>query len=192
MLSGSPRRQEKILHNRSQLLTGPVGARTEDGAADASVHQELSRFSNFLKQQGFKITSQRLLVAEKIFDLKDHFTVDSLSEALKDRRSEISRATIYRIISLMVEAGQLIEHNFGQSVKYYEPVHGKEHHDHMVCTDCGLIQEFHHDDIERLQEAMAEKLGFELIDHSLNLYGKCTVLKATGKCRKAEADKRSE
>ena len=87
-----------------------------------------------------KITSQRLLVAEKIFRIESHFTVDSLAEALKDRRGEISRATIYRIVSLMVESGQLTEHNFGQTVKHYEHTPNHEHHDHIVC----MVYQFRH------------------------------------------------
>jgi len=159
-------------------------------AATADIHRELTNFSNFLKKRNLKITNQRLLVAEKVFELGTHFTVDSLADALKDRKGEISRATIYRIVSLMVESGQLTEHNFGQSVKYYEYIPPREHHDHLVCVDCGRIEEFVVPEIEKIQLEIANKNNFELEDHSLNLYGKCKFLKKDGHCerRKEEAD----
>jgi len=145
-------------------------------------HKELGKFSGFLKKKGLKITSQRLLVAEKIFRMGAHFSVDSLADSLKERRDEISRATIYRIVSLMVEAGQLAEHDFGQNVKFYEHVIGNEHHDHIVCMDCGHIVEFSDSAIEKEQLAIASNHNFILNDHSLILYGQCKKLKDTGKC----------
>ena len=146
-------------------------------AETADIHRELTNFSNFLKKRNLKITDQRLLVAEKVFELGTHFTVDSLADALKDRKGEISRATIYRIVSLMVESGQLTEHNFGQSVKYYEYIPPRAHHDHLVCVDCGRIEEFVVPEIEKIQLEIANNNHFELEDHSLNLYGKCKFLK---------------
>lgn len=150
------------------------------------VHKELTRFSNFLKKEGYKITNQRLLVAEKIFRTTQHFTVDSLTDGLKDHKNEISRATIYRIVSLMVDSGQLIEHNFGQNVKYYEHIPETEHHDHLVCLDCGRIEEFINPHIEELQDQIAGNAGFALKDHSLNLYGKCLELQKNGSCARRQ------
>jgi len=152
------------------------------------IHKQLAQFSNYLKKKGLKITSQRLLVAEKIFGIQDHFTVDSLAEQLKDRRQEISRATIYRIVSVMVEADLLTEHNFGQNAKYYEHIPGHEHHDHILCLDCGRIDEFVNDRIEELQEQIAAQFGYQLADHSLNLYGRCKELQESGQCARRADD----
>mgnify|MGYP000892734583 CR=1 len=146
------------------------------------VHKELSIFSEYLKQMGLKITNQRLLVAESIFRHPSHFTVDSLAESLKDRRDEISRATIYRIVSILVESGQLTEHNFAQGVRYYEHIPRHEHHDHIVCQDCGRIEEFLVPEIEKVQQQIAEQHGFALEAHALNLYGRCAELKTKGSC----------
>lgn len=149
---------------------------------EVDIHKELANFSEFLKKRGLKITSQRLLVAEKIFHTPNHFTVDSLADTLKDRKGEISRATIYRIVSLMVESGQLTEYHFGQTVKYYEHVPARKHHDHIVCLDCGLIEEFLEPSIEKIQLDVTQKHGFDLSEHSMTLYGHCQQLKKTGKC----------
>ncbi len=155
-------------------------------AGKIDIHKQLATFSNYLKKTGLKITSQRLLVAEKIFGIHDHFTVDSLAEMLKDRRGEISRATIYRIVSVMVEAGLLTEHNFGQNAKYYEHIPGSEHHDHILCLDCGRIDEFVNPDIEKLQDSIAAQHGFTLADHSLNLYGRCKAWQESGACSRRQ------
>ena len=154
----------------------------EKSQPKTDVHKELTRFSNFLKKEGYKITNQRLLVAEKIFNTNQHFTVDSLTDGLKNHKNEISRATIYRIVSLMVDSGQLIEHHFGQNVKYYEHIPETEHHDHLVCMDCGRIDEFINPRIEELQTEIANEHGFTLADHSLNLYGRCQQLAKDGSC----------
>ncbi len=148
----------------------------------ADVHKELANFSNFLKKKGLKITNQRLLVAERIFQLDTHFTVDSLADVLKDRRGEISRATIYRIVSLMLDSGQLTEYHFNNDVRYYEHVPARNHHDHIVCLDCGHIEEFVSPEIEKLQLEIADKTGFDLEEHSMTLYGRCQHFKKSGKC----------
>ena len=145
----------------------------EKSQPKTDVHKELTRFSNFLKKEGYKITNQRLLVAEKIFNTNQHFTVDSLTDGLKNHKNEISRATIYRIVSLIVDSGQLIEHPFGQNVKYYEHIPETEHHDHLVCVKCGKIQEFECESIERTQNEIAEDHGFEILRHRHELYGHC-------------------
>ncbi len=152
--------------------------------ARVDVHKQLAQFSNYLKRKGLKITSQRLLVAERIFAIRDHFTVDSLAETLKDRRGEISRATIYRIVSVMVEAGLLTEHNFGQNARYYEHIPGHEHHDHILCLDCGRIDEFVNERIEELQTGIAADHGYVLAEHSLNLYGRCKSWQEKGACER--------
>ncbi|MBX7056855.1 MAG: transcriptional repressor [Leptospirales bacterium] len=155
-------------------------------AAPADIHKQLAVFSNYLKRKGLKITSQRLLVAEKIFGIHEHFTVDSLAETLKERRGEISRATIYRIVSVMVEAGLLTEHNFGQNARYYEHIPGHEHHDHILCLDCGRIDEFVSQKIEDLQTQIASEHGYDLAEHSLNLYGRCRDWKEKGACARRQ------
>lgn len=148
--------------------------------ADDSIYEihedtsmEMTTFSNYLKKKGLKITTQRMLVAEKIFSIHSHFTAESLQEELKDRRDEISKATIYRILSIMVEAGLLQEHNFGKDYKYYEHIIGHEHHDHIICIECGRIVEFMDEKIEELQRKAAREKGFTITGHDLNIFGIC-------------------
>ncbi|TGK18804.1 transcriptional repressor [Leptospira fluminis] len=140
---------------------------------DESVRMEIKTFSDYLQKKGLKITNQRMLVAERIFSLHNHFTAESLLEEFKDQRDKISKATIYRILSIMVEAKLLQEHNFGQDYKYYEHIIGHSHHDHIICVDCGRIVEFMDERIEQLQEQAAAANGFKITGHSLNIYGSC-------------------
>ncbi|MFN3603865.1 MAG: Fur family transcriptional regulator [Leptonema sp. (in: bacteria)] len=151
----------------------------------SDIRQEVVKFSNYLKKKNLKITTQRLLIAEKIFSSKNHFRVEDLFDLFKDKRDEISRATVYRTVALLVESGQLAEHDFGQASKFYEfcPT-AREHHDHIVCLDCGNIEEFYDSKIEKIQSEIIKKFDYELVDHSLNLYGKCIQLKTTGFCSK--------
>ncbi|HMV41616.1 MAG TPA: Fur family transcriptional regulator [Leptospiraceae bacterium] len=137
------------------------------------IAKEMEIFNEFLKKKDLKVTSQRMLVAETIFSIHQHFTADSLLELLKDHRDEISKATIYRILSIMVEAKLLAEHDFGKDFKYYEHIIGHEHHDHIICTDCGRIVEFVVPQIEDLQQKIAEEKGFTIHGHRLNIYGNC-------------------
>ncbi len=142
--------------------------------AGISIAKEMKTFEEILKRKGLKITMQRMLVAEKIFSVHNHFTADSLLDLLKDRREEISKATIYRIISIMVEANLLSEHDFGKDFKYYEHILGHEHHDHIICVECGRIEEFVNDKIEELQAVAAKEKGFIIKGHRLNIYGVCS------------------
>jgi len=134
---------------------------------------EMLAFEQYLKDKGLKITNQRLLVAEKIFSSHNHFTAEGLLDELKDNKDKISKATIYRILSIMVEAGLLEEHDFGKDYKYYEHIIGHEHHDHIICVQCGRIVEFIDDQIEDLQKNAAAKNGFKITGHSLNIYAIC-------------------
>jgi len=133
----------------------------------------MDAFESYLKDKGLKITNQRLLVAQKIFSTHNHFTAEGLLDQFKDQRDQISKATIYRIISIMVEAGLLQEHDFGKDYKYYEHIIGHEHHDHIICSQCGRIVEFLSPEIEDLQKRAAESNGFTITGHSLNIYGSC-------------------
>jgi len=137
------------------------------------VEKEMEVFEELLKKEGLKVTAQRLLVAEKIFSLHNHFTAESLSDMFKDKRDEISKATIYRILSIMVKGNLLVENDFGKDYKYYEHIIGHEHHDHIICMDCNRIVEFFEPKIEELQDKIAHANDFTIKGHSLNIYANC-------------------
>ena len=121
-------------------------------------------------QQGVRLTDQRKLVAKVMSESTDHPDVDELHKRVNKIDSKISIATVYRTVKLFEEAGVVAKHEFkGTKARYEEAT--QEHHDHLIDVNTGEITEFVNEDIEKLQEKVAEKLGYKLVDHRLELYG---------------------
>ena len=122
------------------------------------------------KQKNVKLTDQRKLIAHIMSDSHDHPNVDELYKRVSKIDSKISIATVYRTVKLFEEAGILTKHDFkGGKARYEELPDG--HHDHLIDVQSGEIVEFVNEEIEKLQETVAEKLGYQLLDHKLELYG---------------------
>ena len=120
--------------------------------------------------RGVRLTDQRKLVAKVMSESEDHPGVDELHKRISKLDSKISIATVYRTVKLFEEAGIVSKHDFkGNKARYEEA--SQEHHDHLIDVNTGEITEFVNEDIEKLQEKVAEKLGYKLIDHRLELYG---------------------
>ena len=120
-------------------------------------------------QQGVRLTDQRKLVAKVMSESTDHPDVDELHRRVTKTDSKISIATVYRTVKLFEEAGIVAKHDFkGNKARYEEATH--EHHDHLIDVNTGEITEFVNEDIEKLQEKVAAKLGYKLVDHRLELY----------------------
>jgi len=127
-----------------------------------------------LKRAGLKATLPRLRILE-IFENANqrHLSAEDIYRRLLDKHLEIGLATVYRALAQLQQAGLLKHAHFTAGKALYELDDG-HHHDHLVCTSCGLIREFHDNAIENDQHRVAKKLGYELIDHTLILYGNCT------------------
>ena len=122
------------------------------------------------KQKGVKLTDQRKLIARIMSDSHDHPNVDALYKRVSKIDSKISIATVYRTVKLFEEAGILTKHDFrGEKARYEELP--DSHHDHLIDVQSGEIVEFVNEEIEKLQKTVAEKLGYQLLDHKLELYG---------------------
>ena len=122
------------------------------------------------KQKDVRLTDQRKLIAQIMSDSKDHPNVDELYKRVSKIDSKISIATVYRTVKLFEEAGILTKHDFrGEKARYEELP--DSHHDHLIDVQSGEIVEFVDEEIEKLQKAVAEKLGYQLVDHKLELYG---------------------
>ena len=121
-------------------------------------------------KQGVRLTDQRKLVAKVMSESEDHPDVDELHKRVSKFDSKISIATVYRTVKLFEEAGIVAKHDFkGNKARYEQTT--QEHHDHLVDINTGEITEFVNEDIEKLQKQVAEKLGYKLVDHRLELYG---------------------
>ncbi len=130
-------------------------------------------FESFLKERGLKYTKARKMLLHKVFGMHDHFTAEQLLDRLKDDRVAASKATVYRTLSVLLECDLLAAHDFGEGALYYEHTFGHEHHDHLFCVHCKRITEFRDDRIEEHQDRVIDELGFEMITHSLKIYGIC-------------------
>ena len=121
-------------------------------------------------QRGVRLTDQRKLVAKVMSEATDHPDVDELHKRVNKIDSKISIATVYRTVKLFEETGIVAKHDFkGTKARYEEAT--QEHHDHLIDVNTGEITEFVNEDIEKLQEKVAAKLGYKLVDHRLELYG---------------------
>ena len=122
------------------------------------------------KQKGVRLTDQRKLIAKVMSDSESHPDVDELHKKVSKFNSKISIATVYRTVKLFEEAGVVSKHDFKGSKSRYEQA-PEEHHDHLIDINSGEITEFVDERIEKLQKQVAEKLGYKLVDHRLELYG---------------------
>ena len=137
---------------------------------------KIEQFKEFLSEQGMKFTRQRRVIAEVFFEEgQDHPTLLDLLERSKKRYDSIGYATVYRTMKLMASSGLAIEHKFSDSGHaQYEPAEDGEHHDHLICMRCGSITEFEDEEIEQLQDAIARRHGFRVLDHRHEIYGVCS------------------
>ena len=121
-------------------------------------------------KKGLRLTDQRKLVAQVMSESEDHPDVDELHKRVNKLDAKISIATVYRTVKLFEEAGIFAKHEFkGTKARYEKST--SEHHDHLIDINTGEIIEFVNQDIEKLQKEVAEKLGYKLVDHRLELYG---------------------
>jgi Fur family ferric uptake transcriptional regulator len=130
--------------------------------------------SEELKNAGLKVTLPRVKILEILKTHPDlHMSAEDVYKTLLNTGEEIGLATVYRVLTHFEASGIVKRHNFEGNQSVFELDQGG-HHDHMVCLDCGRIEEFNDDVIERQQQTIAKKLGFELAEHCLILYGNCT------------------
>ncbi len=125
-----------------------------------------------LKKAGLKATLPRIRILQILEDSgQKHMSAEEVYKALIDAGEEVGLATIYRVLTQFEAAGLVMRHHFDSGHSVFELNEG-EHHDHMVCTETGKVIEFQNEQIEKLQRDMAEKHGYQLVDHSLVLYVK--------------------
>ena len=125
-----------------------------------------------LRKAGLKVTLPRVKILQMLESAADesrHMSAEDVYKALLDAGEDVGLATVYRVLTQFESAGLVDRHHFESGHSVFEVSRG-DHHDHMVCLDSGEIIEFYNDDIEKLQQAIADKHGYELVAHSLVLY----------------------
>ena len=159
-----------------------------------TVDEALGVLGAYLGEKGLKTTAQRRLITRVFFDpvyRDEHPTVEELYARVRAVQPGVGQATVYRTLKLLVDAGLAVPSKLdeGQHHTRYEPEFPDDsaHHDHLICAECGHILEFSDPEIERLQELVAERLGFELTDHRMVLYGRPRAGCDVAQCKAAGA-----
>ncbi len=134
----------------------------------------LEEFKAVLKKNVLKFTKQREIILQTLYNFPGHFLPEEFYLLIKENnpKSNIGIATIYRTLNLLEDSGIVTTVSFGKNGKKYE-LANKPHHDHLICKNCGLILEFEDKSIEKKQNEIAEKNGFVLTNHIMQLYGIC-------------------
>ena len=174
--AGSSREPRSGGSARTTRGSQPHGHFPHDGVEPEFTSVEES-FESFIRTKGLKLTSQRRRILKRVFQIHHHFTAEDLYEQFQRGGDRISRATIYRTLSLLLEGGFLDCLDFGQDRKYYEHVLGHHRHDHLVCLACEKVREFVDPRIEALERELADKFGFQIRSHSLRIFGYCAECK---------------
>ena len=131
-------------------------------------------FRKYLKQKNLRLTPERQTIAGEVFRKKGHFDPEELHISLKKKGSDVSRASVYRTIPLLIEAGIIEEVERVDKHAHYEVILGREHHDHMLCLGCGSVIEFLSEEMEELQDRICKEHNFSGETHTLEIKGYCS------------------
>ena len=138
-----------------------------------ALENELEILDNYIRRKNLKHSEQRMQILEVLSRSNRHFTAEELYNVMKKKFKGIGSATIYRTLKLLCECGLCRELRLEDGVIRYEAMQDHEHHDHLICVTCGKFIEVLDSEIERLQQKLAQKHGFKLVKHRLNMYGIC-------------------
>jgi Fur family ferric uptake transcriptional regulator len=139
-------------------------------------------FSEHIQKAGLRNTAQRELILDIFLRTEEHLSSEDLYWLVHKEDSSVGHTTVYRTLKLLTDAGLAREVRFGDGKSYYEHHYNHEHHDHMICTECGKVVEFFSPEIEALQEAVANEYGFRLTHHSMRILGLCGI------CQKKDSE----
>ena len=135
-------------------------------------------FSAYLEKKDLRKTNERFHILEEIYSRHDHFEAESLYSDIRKKKFNISRATVYNTLELLISCDLIKKHQFGKNLAQYEKSYGYKQHDHIICVDCKKVVEFCDPRIQQIKSMMGELLNFKITHHSLNMYGIC------GSCQK--------
>lgn len=160
-------------------------ARREEPAEETHVSL-IQRIEGICADRGLRMTAQRRVIADVLAKSGDHPDVEALHRRAAAVDSGISLATVYRTVRMFEEAGILTRHDFGDGRARYEEA-PQAHHDHLIDLATGKVVEFRNEEIEELQRRIAEKLGYKLVDHRLELYATPIEGKPPGRAKRGES-----
>ena len=133
----------------------------------------IEAFRAYLRDHNLPITAQRIAIAEVVLESDRHLSVDDIVRALAERGAPAGTATVYRTMEVLVRSGLVVERDFGEGFRRYEPARGAPQHEHLLCTVCGTVTEFRDERLERMTTLIAEGHRFARRSHRLVIYGVC-------------------
>jgi Fur family ferric uptake transcriptional regulator len=137
------------------------------------INEVKSIFTTYIEKHSLRKTPERYTILEEIYNRKGHFDAEELFIHMKNQNYRVSRATVYNTLELLVNCDLVTKHMFGKNMAQYEKSYGYKQHDHLICIECGKVLEFCDPRIQGIKSMMGDILEFDVIHHSLNLYGKC-------------------
>ena len=138
-----------------------------------NIAPEMQVFLEYLRENTLKITPHRQLILETFLDHEGHRSVEDIYHVVREKDPRIGYTTVYRTMKLLLDCGLAREMDLADGITRYEHLYNHQHHDHMICMQCGQSIEFYNADIEAVQEMASEQLGFKVLDHKLQIYGLC-------------------
>ncbi len=161
--------------------------------ADAETKCAKERFRDFLAVKRLRVTPQRQAIIDTVFSTTQHFTAEQLLAWSRRRDKSVSRATVYRTLPLLTESGLVKEMDFGKEYKFYDPNYAAHpNHDHIICEDCGHIEEFDSPRIRELGAAISREMGFSAKSHRLQISATCNEFQQRGFCDKLAKEERKD
>jgi Fur family ferric uptake transcriptional regulator len=154
-----------------------------------SVGDEIEVFREFLHQRGYRHTPERELILREIFSRHDHFDIDELHFRLKRKGGKISKASIYRLVPLLLECGLIQDVFFEDGHMHYERIYGRGHHCHLRCVSCRRVLEFDEQAaLREIESRVSDKLGVRITSHKLEFFGLCPECQAAAGKRDKETE----
>lgn len=135
------------------------------------------KFIDYLTVNHCRRTPERFAILEHIYSESGHFNMDSLYESMCDKKFRVSRATLYNTMQLLVNCKLVLKHQFGANISYYERAFNNEYHHHLICLDCGLVQEYKDNELKEIVQLKKVK-NFIPIHYGLYIYGICNKCNA--------------
>ncbi len=131
------------------------------------------KFKTFLYSRGLKFTPERRFVLEEAFIIHDHFEAEDLLLSIRRHNRRVSRGTVYRTLDLLVESGLVRKVAFIDKHTHYEHVYGHDHHEHLICLECGRVIEFYREELENSLQDVCRKNNFNIKSHKMEVLGYC-------------------
>jgi Fur family ferric uptake transcriptional regulator len=138
-----------------------------------SDHPVVARFVAYLREKNLPVTAQRLAIAEVLLASDRHLSAEEVASELTAAGRPVGTATVYRAIDTLLESGFLVERDFGEGFRRFEPARDIPHHEHLVCAQCGRVEEFRDERLELMTTIVAESRGFARQRHRLVIHGVC-------------------